>query len=86
MKKLTLLLALLAFAAVGCAEETEVEMPDGDDIVVEDEDVVDGLIDTEVDSLGNAMDSLGDAMEDNLDAAEDAADEALDGDADGDGQ
>jgi hypothetical protein len=83
MKQFTLLLALFAFLAVGCTEETEIETPSGDEIEVEDD--LDAP-DVDMPDMEAEMDSLGENIEEGADATEDAVDDALDGDADGDGQ
>src|SRR5690606_41844146 len=88
MKQLTLLLALCAFLAVGCAGETDVETPPADDELVEDEGVIEedtvtmdpeAELDAAVDSLGAAVEEVQEAAGDVEEAAEEAATE-LDGD------
>jgi hypothetical protein len=79
MKKFTLLLALVGFFAIGCADQTEVETPDGTDVTIEEPAV-------DMPDMEAEMDSLGESMDETMDAAEDSMDAALDGDADGDGQ
>lgn len=75
MKTLSLLVALFAFLAVGCADETEVDVPT-DDVIVDEQ------LDDTMDDMDNTMD----AMEDTMDVTEDSVDAALDGDLDDDGQ
>jgi hypothetical protein len=50
MKHFTLLLALFAFLAVGCTEETEIETPTGE-IEYEEETT----LDDEMDAIGNEI-------------------------------
>lgn len=90
MKKLTLLLALVAFFAVGCAEE--VETPPEDDIEAQMDEAMED-VDDAVDNMEAEMDSLGDTVEEGMeqageamDRAEDTVDSTMAGDADGDGR
>ena len=84
MKHFTLMLALFAFLAVGCAEETEIETPTGE---IEYEE--DTALEEEMDALGNEIEEGAMEMEQEMEEGamemEQEIDEALDGDADGDG-
>jgi peptidoglycan hydrolase CwlO-like protein len=86
MKKLTLLLTLLGFFAVGCADEAGEADAGADTEAALDEAQND--VEEAMDNVEAEVDSLGQAMEENIDAAQQeaqyAALDAADG-AEGDG-
>ena len=80
MKQFTLLLALFAFLAVGCAEETEIETPSGE---IEYEE--DTALENDMEALGNEIEEGAQDVEGALEEGAQELDEELDGDMDGDG-
>ena len=74
MRHFTLLLALFAFLAVGCTEETEIETPSGE---IEYEE--DSNLDAEMDALGNEIEEgaqdVGDAVESGVESVEEEDEE-----------